>query len=139
LISIKVDELSESQLAEIALAIQNRWDIPTFVKMHEIIAMDDEELYENPRVITQPIGIENFEKGLTVIIENLELGGAFSLVRSGKSDFKMKLIDPSKIPKWIDRIKPQRAPEGVYECMHCGAWFNTEVERDMHTKLHYII
>ena len=139
MITIKVDALSESQLAEIALAVQNRWDIPTFVKMHEIIAMDDEELYENSKVITQPIDIESFQKGLSIILENLELIGAFSLERSGKSGFKLKLVDSSMMPKWIERIKPRKAPEGVYECMHCGKWFNTEVERDLHTKLHYII
>ncbi len=139
MITIKVDALSESQLAEIALAIQNRWDIQTFVKMHEIIAMDDEELDADPKVITQPLDSASFEKGLSVILENLELMGAFSLERSGKSGFKLKLIDSSRIPKWMERIKPRKAPEGVYECMHCGKWFNTEVERDLHTKLHYII
>src|SRR5487761_751060 len=120
MITIKVDALSEQQLAEIALAVQNRWDIPAFVKMHEIIVMDDEELEKSPRTITQPLDMETFQQGLSVILENLELTSAFSLERDGRTKFRLRLVDSSRIPSWMEDLKTKRrTPEGVYECAHC--------------------
>ncbi|MGI0078173.1 MAG: C2H2-type zinc finger protein [Nitrososphaerales archaeon] len=138
MITIRVDELSESQLAEIALAIQNRWDTPALVKMHEII-VDDEEIDQNSRDITQPLDMETFQQGFSVILENLELMGAFSLECEGKSKLRLKLVDGSKIPSWIKDLSKSRTPEGVYECPHCGKWFSTEFELNLHRNLHYII
>ena len=118
MIIVSIDQLSESQLADIALAIQNRWDMPAFVKMHEIIAMD-EDIEDAPGTLTQPLDMENFESGLSVILGNLELLSAFSLERSGKSKFRLRLVDPSKMPKWIEEKTNSGQPQGVYACPHC--------------------
>ncbi len=140
MITIRVDALSESQLAEIALAVQNRWDVPAFVKMHEIVVMDDEDLSESPQTITQPLDMDTFQRGFSVILENLELMSAFSLEQDGKTKFRLKLVDPSGMPRWMEDLKTKKStPEGVYECPHCGKWYNSEFELNLHTKLHYII
>jgi hypothetical protein len=142
LITVKADQLSEQHLAEVALAIQNRWNVPAFVKMHEIIVMDDEvEDDTSGKIITAPIDPRDIERGMQVILENLELDQAFRLERDGKAAFKLKLVDRTRIPKWVERSKAdmRQPPEGVYACQHCGLWFNNELELSMHTKLHYII
>jgi hypothetical protein len=82
------------------------------------------------------------EKGLNTILGNLELDSAFKLERKGNSrNFKLKLVDPSRVPKWIERANQNlnQPPEGVYACPHCGRWFSSDFELSMHTKLHYII
>ncbi len=141
MIIIKSDELSEKQLAEIAIAIQNRWDVPTFVKMHEVVVSDDEEFYdEESRMITQPLDAETFTRGFSVIMENLEMVGAFDLIQSGKAKYKLRLVDKTRVPRWMSEIDGRRpTPEGILECPHCGKWFNTDIELSLHTKLHYII
>ncbi len=42
LITVQTKDISEKQLAELALAIQNRWEVPTFVKKHEIAVIDED-------------------------------------------------------------------------------------------------
>jgi hypothetical protein len=143
LITLKVEQLSEQSLAEIALAIQNRWNVATFVKMHEIIIMEDDVIEDqgSGKVITVPLDSKEMEKGLRTIMENLELDRAFDLEGDGKNKFKLKLVDPARIPKWVDKASSdlRQPPEGVYECPHCGRRFNNEFEMSLHTKLHYII
>jgi hypothetical protein len=142
LITVKAQQLSEQHLAEVALAIQNRWNVATFVKMHEIVVMDDEfEDESSGSIITAPIDLRDIERGMEVIMENLELDGAFKLEKDGKRGFKLRLVDSTRIPKWVERANSnvRRPPEGVYECMHCGKWLNSELELSLHTKLHYII
>jgi hypothetical protein len=142
LITIKSKDLSESQLAEIGLAIQKRWEIPVFVKMHEIVILDDEpqNVESEPGVITLPLDPKHIEKGLGTILENLEMDHAFKIEKKNDSNFSLALTDPEKIPSWMNEIgKPQPVPDGVFACPHCGKWFNTEIERSLHQKLHYII
>lgn len=144
MITVRADYLSEQHLAEVALAIQNRWNIATFVKIHEIVVMDDEpEGLDFSNVVTAPLDSRTFEKGMQVIVENLELDQAFKLEREGKNRFRLRMVDSSKMPKWILMLGTtktlRQTPEGVYECPHCGRWFKTELELSMHTKLHYII
>jgi soluble cytochrome b562 len=143
LISVKADQLSEQHLAEIALAIQNRWNVATFVKMHEIVVMDDEAVEDdNSRsIITAPIDPREIQRGIKTIMENLELDQAFKLDQEGKGAFRLRLVDPSKIPKWVENVtsNPRQTPEGIYECPHCGKWCRSEFELSMHTKLHYIL
>jgi hypothetical protein len=122
LITVKAEQLSEQHLAELALAIQNRWNVATFVKMHEIIVLDDEvEDESSGKIITVPIDPRDIERGMHVIMENLELDRAFDLERDGRSKFKLKLVDPTQIPKWVETATSnvRRPPEGVYECPHC--------------------
>jgi hypothetical protein len=124
LITLRVDYLSEQALAEIALAIQNRWNVATFVKMHEIIVMDDDDEvdYEGSgKVITAAIDPKDIERGMRVIMQNLDLDRAFELQRNGKNNLKLKLVDPTQIPKWVEKATSdlRQPPEGVYECPHC--------------------
>lgn len=146
LIVVRADHLSEQHLAEIALAIQNRWNVPTFVKMHEVIVMDDEgvnleERGYSRKVITTAMDPNEVERGFNVILGNLELDRAFKLERRGREKFQLKLVDPSALPKWIEKAKSdlRQPPEGVFVCPHCGKYCANELELSMHTKLHYII
>ncbi|MHB1909253.1 MAG: hypothetical protein ACYCQJ_10355 [Nitrososphaerales archaeon] len=141
MIHVKIDRLGEQHLAEIALAIQNRWNVATFVKMHEIMILDDEQEVDS-RLVTAPLDPRDIERGMQVILENLELDHAFKLEKNGRDKFTLKLVNPDNIPKWVQAsstIRTQAPPEGVYECAHCGRRFNTEIEWSLHTKLHYII
>jgi hypothetical protein len=142
LITLKTDYLSEQALAEVALAIQNRWNLAAFVKMHEIIVMDDEEADEiSSHSTSLSLNATEIEKGIRVIMGKLELDRAFTLERKGKQDFRLKLVDPTLVPKWVERANSNlnQPPEGVFACPHCGKWFSTEFELSMHTKLHYIL
>jgi hypothetical protein len=140
LITLKSNDLSEKQLAEIALAIQNRWQIPVFVKMHEIMIVDDEEMEMTPGVVTVPLDSRNMQKGFENILENLEMNHSFQIEKKGRDKFELKLVNPENKPRWMSEIEmsPQ-IPEGVFECPHCGKRFNTEIEKSLHQKLHYII
>ncbi len=140
LISIKSSDLTEPQLAEIALAIQNRWQIPVFVKMHEIMIIDDEEVEMTPGVVTVPLDSRQLEKGFEMILHNLDMNRAFTIEKKGRDKFKLNLVDPENIPAWMNDInKPMQPPEGTFACPHCGKLFNTEIEMNLHQKLHYII
>ncbi len=123
-------------MAQIALSIQNRWDVPTFVKMHEIVVLEDED-YEGS---SSRSVFQDFERGLRAIMEFLEMDGAFRLVREGETKYRLAQVKGAKLPSWIsDLEKPAKAPDGIFECPHCGKWFNNDVEYSAHTKLHYII
>lgn len=90
--------------------------------MHEIIVMDDEvEDDKSGKIITAPIDPRDIERGMQVIMVNLELDQAFRLERDGKAAFKLKLVDRTRIPKWVERSKAdmRQPPEGVYACQHC--------------------
>lgn len=135
MIVLQSDHISEKQLAEIALAIQNRWGVPAFVKMHEIVVMDD----DIERVAQREL-LNDFETGISTIFDNLEMSGVFKFRRTGKSRYTMERVPGSSLPQWMDDIEtPTRVPDGVYECPHCGKWFRTDMELSLHTKLHYII
>ncbi len=135
MITLQTDDISEKQLAEIALAIQNRWDVPTFVKMHEIVVVDEDL---DPRVQTELI--RDFERGLSTIFLNLDMSSAFRYERKGKNKFKIFRFPGSKLPSWMEDIEmPAKTPEGVFECPHCGKRFGTDVELALHTKLHYVV
>lgn len=132
LITLETDDISEKQLAQIALAIQNRWEAPAFVKMHEIVIMDEDgELGRIPA--------EDFQRGIRTIFENLELSGAFILKHKGKTKYYIEKIDGASLPSWMSEIEQApRVPEGVHECPHCGVRFRSDLELSMHTKLHYL-
>lgn len=135
LIILQTDHIREKQLAEVAVAIQNRWGVPAFVKMHEIVVMDDDAEDASRRELLQ-----DFETGITTIFDNLEMTGVFKFRRTGKSKYSIERIPGSSLPQWMNDIEtPARVPEGVYECPHCGKWFGTDLELSLHTKLHYII
>ena len=135
MITLKTKDISEKQLAEIALAIQNRWEVPTFVKMHEIVVID-----EDIESFRQGELIRNFDAGLQTILENLELSSAFRYEKKPNNKFTIARIPGSSLPSWMDEIeKTPKTPEGVYECPHCGRRFNTDVEMSLHTKLHYLV
>ncbi len=125
MIVVKSADLSEKQLAEVALAIQNRWNIATFVKMHEIVLLDDEDIEDDEeesgeRVITMPLDPDHFESGFQVILENLDMERGFRLQREGKEKFRLLLTDEKSTPTWMKETEVPRAPpEGVYECPHC--------------------
>ncbi|MGI0090579.1 MAG: hypothetical protein ACREBS_02615 [Nitrososphaerales archaeon] len=109
--------------------------MPTFVKMHEVVVIDEDIEDRARKELT-----EHFERGLESILDNLEMTGSFSLAKTGKTRYSILRIPGSKLPQWMSDIEtPARVPEGVYECPHCGRWFNTDIERSLHTKLHYII
>ena len=135
LITIQTKDISEKQLAELALAIQNRWEVPTFVKMHEIVVIDEDvEAFRRNELV------QNFERGLETILENLELMNSFKYEKKGKNKFTLKRITGSAVPSWMEEIeKTPKTPDGVYECPHCGRRFNTDIEMSLHTKLHYIV
>jgi hypothetical protein len=146
LIEIKADHLSEQHLAEIALAIQKRWNVATFVKMHEIIVMDDDDHaltddLDTGRAIASTINSGEVERGMNVIMENLELDHAFRLERKNRQKYQLKLVNPSALPKWLERANSdlKQPPEGVFVCPHCGKYLGSQLELTMHTRLHYII
>ena len=115
MIALQTDDISEKQLAQIALAIQNRWEVPAFVKMHEIVVMEEDGDLPKGR-----IPLEDFERGMHSIFENLEISSAFRFERSGKSKYRITRIEGSSLPQWMDDINtPASTPEGVYECPHC--------------------
>jgi len=134
LIEIRTNDISEKQLAQIALEIQNRWNVPTFVKMHEImVAEDDLDPRESHELF------RDFENGLSIIFDNLNITTAFRLRRAGKLKYKIERIPGSELPTWMAEIeKTPKVPEGVFECPHCGRRFPTDIQLSMHTKLHYI-
>ena len=135
MITVETDDISERQLAEIALAIQNRWEVPAFVKMHEIVIVE-----EDGNTPEQKIPPLNFERGIGTIFENLEMRYSFRLTRTGKTKYRITRIAGSTLPRWMKDIEtPVSPPEGVFVCAHCGKWFQTDIERSLHTKLHYII
>jgi hypothetical protein len=135
LIFIQTNDITEKQLAQIALAVQNRWEVPAFVKMHEIVIMD-----EDGDLPKGHIPSEDLERGVRTIFENLEIGHAFRIQKAGKNKYKISRISGTTLPQWMTDIEtPPRVPEGVYECAHCGRWFRTDIELSMHTKIHYII
>jgi len=134
LIEIRTDHISEKQLAQIALEIQNRWNVPTFVKMHEIIVAEDDL---EPRASHELF--QDFENGLSIIFENLQITAAFRLRRTGKLRYEIERIPGTDLPAWMAEIEETpRVPEGVYECLHCGRRFPTDIQLSLHTKLHYI-
>jgi hypothetical protein len=115
LLHIRSDHFSEKQLAEIALAIQNRWEVPTFVKMHEIVVVD-EDIEERARHEL----LKQFERGFETILSNLELSQAVTLARVSKNKFSLQRIPSGEFPKWVGEIEQaNRVPEGMYECPHC--------------------
>jgi hypothetical protein len=135
LIEIRTDDISEKQLAQIALEIQHRWEVPTFVKMHEImVAEDDLEPAQSHELI------RDFENGLSIIFENLEITPTFRVLRTGKLRYQIDRIPGSELPTWMHEIEQTpKVPEGVFECLHCGRRFPTEIQLSLHTKLHYIM
>ena len=135
MITLETNDISEKQLAQIALSIQDRWEVPAFVKMHEIVIME-----EDGNTPEQQIPPKNFERGLEVIFENLGMESSFRFFRTGKTKYQLTRIPGSHLPQWmIDIETPVSAPDGVFVCPHCGKWFQTEIEKSLHTKLHYII
>lgn len=134
MIEIRTDHITEKQLAQIALEIQHRWEVPTFVKMHEImVAEDDLEPAESHRLL------RDFENGLSIIFENLNITSAFRLRRTGKMKYEIERIEGSDLPGWMAEIEETpKVPEGVYECPHCGRRFPSDIQLSLHTKLHYI-
>ncbi len=135
MLTIRADDFSEKQLAEIALAIQNKWEVPTFVKMHEIVVVDEDVTDRERQELTK-----YFERGLATIFQNLGLAEAFKFQKTSKTKYLLERIPGSNLHKWMADIEaPTRTPPGVYECMHCGRWFRTEIERNLHTKIHYLV
>src|SRR5579884_1790433 len=107
MITIQSSDLTENQLAEIALAIQNRWGVAAFVKMHEIAVVDDDEDFplEGPGKDSD----ENFEKGFKIIMERLKMDGAFVLEKVGRSKFRLLLVDHESLPTWLEETaKPKK-------------------------------
>jgi hypothetical protein len=134
MLHIRSDDISEKQLAEIALAIQNRWGAPTFVKMHEIVVVD-----EDLEVRSQVDLIRDFESGIRTIFQNLDMSSAFRYEKIGKNKMAIIRIPGSRLPSWMEDIqRPVKAPEGVFACPHCGKQFRTDLEMSLHTKLHYL-
>jgi len=133
---VETNDISEKQLAQIALSIQERWEVPAFVKMHEIIIME-----EDGNTPEQNIPLSLFERGLGTIFENLEMNRAFRLSRKGKTKYEITRIPGSPLPQWMTDIEAPvaAAPEGVFVCPHCGAYFPTQIQESLHQKLHYII
>jgi hypothetical protein len=132
---LQTSDITEKQLAQIALAIQDRWEVPAFVKMHEIAVVDDDlekrAAYELAK---------DFENGLSIIFENLEITSAFRLRRSSKSKYLIERIPGSELPKWMEEIEiPSLTPEGVFVCPHCGRYFPTDIQLSMHQKIHYLV
>ena len=115
MLTIRADEFSEKQLAEIALAIQNRWEVPAFVKIHEIVVVDEDVTDRERQELTK-----HFERGLATIFQNLGLAEAFKFLKTSKTKYLLERIPGSNLPKWMTDIEaPTRTPPGVYECQHC--------------------
>ena len=132
---LQTNDISEKQLAQIALAIQDRWEVPAFVKMHEIAIVDDD--------LEKAAALElnkDFENGISIIFENLQITSVFRLRRNSKSKYLIERIPGSELPEWMEEIeKPPVVPEGVFVCPHCGRWFATDIQLSMHQKIHYIV
>jgi intein/homing endonuclease len=115
MLTLQTNDISEKQLAQIALAIQNRWEVPAFVKMHEVAVIDDD--------LDRPAALElqkDFENGLSIIFENLDLTLAFRLKRRARSKYVIERIPGSALPDWMTEIeKPPIVPEEVFVCPHC--------------------
>jgi len=115
MLTIRSDDFSEKQLAEVALAIQNRWEVPAFVKMHEIVVVDEDVTDRAREELTR-----FFERGLANIFENLGLAESFVFKKISKTKYLLERIPGSNLPQWMTDIEvPTRIPEGVYECPHC--------------------
>ena len=115
MIILRTNEITEKQLAQIALSIQHRWNAPTFVKMHEIVIMDD-DLDER----SQKELLRDFETGIYEIFEYLEIISAFRLKRTGKSKYNIVGVPGAKLPQWMEDILAEpKVPEGVFACPHC--------------------
>lgn len=135
MITLRADDFSEKQLAEIALAIQNRWEVPTFVKIREIVVADEDVTDRERQELNR-----FFERGLASIFQYLGLDEAFKFVKTSKSSYALQRVPGSILPKWMSDIeKPTRVPDNVYECPHCGRRFRTDLELSMHTKIHYLV
>src|ERR1700730_5110629 len=112
---LQTNDISEKQLAQIAMAIQDRWEVPAFVKMHEIAIVDD----DLEKVASFELN-KDFENGISIIFENLQITSVFRLRRNSKSKYLIERIPGSELPKWMEMIElPPRVPEGVFECAHC--------------------
>ncbi|MDG6905227.1 MAG: C2H2-type zinc finger protein [Nitrososphaerota archaeon] len=133
MITLRADAFSEKQLAEIALAIQNRWEVPTFVKIREIVIVDEDVSPRERQELSQ-----YFERGLANIFQSLGLADAFRFVKTSKNGYSLDRIPGSDLPKWMSDIEVQRNPENENACPHCGRRFRTDIELSMHTKLHYL-
>ena len=117
------------------MAIHNRWEVPTFVKMHEIVVVD-EDIEDMARYELA----KHFERGFETILENLQLARAFRIARIGKNKFSLEKLEGANLPKWVNEIEgSSRVPEGMFDCPHCGKLFRTDMELSLHTKLHYLI
>lgn len=115
MLEVRSDEFSEKQLAEIALAIQNRWEVPAFVKMHHIVVVDEDVDDSARKELTT-----HFERGIETILQNLDLSQALKLQRTSRNKYKLERIPGSVLPKWTEEIESSaRVPEGVFECAHC--------------------
>ena len=115
MLTIRSNDFSEKQLAEVALAIQNRWEVPAFVKMHEIVVVDEDVTDRAREELAR-----YFEKGLANIFENLGLAESFEFKKLSKTKYVLERIPGSNLPQWMTDIEvPSRIPEGVYECPHC--------------------
>ncbi len=135
MITLETDAITEKQLAQLALEIQNRWEVPAFVKMHEIVVMDEDG--DLPKGC---IPADDFKKGIGTIFENLEMDRAFHLEQTGRTKYFIERVENSVLPRWMAEIEaPQAVPDDVFECPHCGVRFATDIELSLHTKLHYII
>jgi hypothetical protein len=134
-IVLQTNDISEKQLAQIALGIQNRWEVPTFVKMHEIVVMDDDLEGSAGREL-----LKEFETGVYEIFDYLEIIGAFRLHRLSKSKYSIDRVPGSSLPQWMEEIeKPPIIPEGTFVCPHCGRFFPTDIQLSLHQKIHYIV
>ena len=108
--------------------------MPAFVKMHEIVVVDDDLEPRNAHEL-----IKDFENGMSIIFEHLNITSVFRLRRSAKAKYEIERIPGTKLPKWMVQIEETpKVPEGVFECAHCGRRFPTDIQLSMHTKLHYI-
>ena len=138
MIILETDDISEKQLAQIALAIHERWNVPTFVKMHEIVVMEDDLEPAAAREI-----LKDFEEGIYSVFEYLDILKAFRLTnrgKRGKPKYSIERVPGSVLPQWMNDIEsPPVVPEGVFVCPHCGRWFATDIELSMHTKIHYLM
>ena len=83
--------------------------------MHEIVVVDDDLEPRNAHEL-----LNDFENGLSIIFDNLNITSVFRLKRKGKSKYEIQRIPGSELPSWMEQIEQTpRVPEGVFECMHC--------------------
>ena len=93
------------------MAIHNRWEVPTFVKMHEIVVVD-EDIEDMARYELA----KHFERGFETILENLQLARAFRIARIGKNKFSLEKLEGANLPKWVNEIEgSSRVPEGMFD------------------------